>query len=85
MKSKYDPQQILYAINTYEYKDELLTQNFYCIEKVIIESINIDINKIEYWLKSTNNNLEWGICISENMLFTTKELAAKEIIKLCKL
>jgi len=85
MKPKYKPQQVVFAINIYNYKDDVLKQDFYRIEKVIIESVTIDINIIEYWFKDIKTGIGWQDCVPENMVFTTKELAAKQIIKLCEL
>lgn len=85
MNPKYKPQQVVFAINTYHYKDESCQQDFYTIEKVTIATICIDISGIDYWVTSVNNDFECGDSLSENMLFTTKELAAKHLLKLCKL
>ena len=85
MNPKYKPKQVLFAINTYHYKDDTYQQEFYCIEKVIIDNINIDINGIDYWVTSVTTSIDWGDSLPEDLLFTTKELAAKHLLKLCKL
>lgn len=85
MNPRYKPQQVLFAINIYHYKDNTYQQDFFCIEKVIIDTINIDVNGIDYWVKSSTTGIEWGDSLSEDLLFTTKELAAKHLLKLCGL
>lgn len=85
MYLKFKPQQVVYAINTYQYKDAVYQQDFYHIEKVIIESISVDIKTVEYWVKSIKTGEEWGECIPESAVFATKELAAKGLLKLCGL
>ena len=84
-KTKYNVDDIVYAIDTFKYEHCEFTQDFYRIEKCRITSINIDENGVRYWVENLKTKSEYDESIPEsNIAFGEIEIC-KQLINLCKI